>query len=487
MDPALANRACLGWMGWTRVNLLRKRGSCPDERRSKRTAWQEHSRAVAWCLFIGLVLVYNSNGRETPTYDSQPTKYAARELALYGRLTLDQVVARAPDYGRRAAFQRDRHGHYRSAYSVVPSIEAAIPAAFLHVTRLVDLRAPLAPSLIAKLTASLLTAAAVALVFAALARTFGIGTAALVAVGLGLGTNLWPLASGTLWQLETVSFGLALALYGWLRPGDTLQVRWVVVGAIGVALAASARPQIAPIAAVLLVELGARIGLRRAMSAIAVVTAAAVILMACQWWWFGDVLGATPALQGQNLEVHAVTGTLNPQPWVGAAGLLLSPNRGLITFSPVVLVALVGIPLLWRQPSLNGERWWGAAAIVQFVCYSCYSMWWGGHTYGPRYLVDVLIPLVPAAAVGVGRVTARRWRQIAALVALVLSVLVAATGSYCYPHDGWNGDPDVDLHHERVWDWRDLQIVRCWRNGPSPQNFTLLDWAAVRRDRTRGL
>ena len=451
------------------------------------TAWWKRPQAVAWGLFIGLVLVYNSNGRETPTYDSYPTKYAARELALYGRLTLDKVVARAPDYGGRTAFQLDRHGHYRSAYSVVPSIEAAIPAALLHVTGLVDLRAPLAPSLIAKLTASLLTAASVALVFAALARTFGIQTSGLVAVGLGLGTNLWPLASGTLWQLETVSVGLAIALYGWFRPRDTLHVRWVVVGAAGLALAASARPQIAPIAAVLLAGLGARVGLRRSMGAIAVVGAAAVVLMSCQWWWFGDVLGATPALQAQNLAAHAVTGTLNPQPWAGAAGLLFSPNRGLITFSPVVLVALVGIPMAWRRPSLHGERWWGAAAIVQFVCYSYYSMWWGGHTYGPRYLVDVLIPLAPAAAVGVGWVTARRWRRIPALVALVLSILVAATGSYCYPHDGWNTDPSVDFHHERIWDWRDLQVVRCWRNGPSPQNFTLFAWAAVRRDRTGGL
>lgn len=366
---------------------------------------------------------------------------------------------------------------------MVPAIEAAIPAAILHVTRLVDLRAPLAPNLIAKLTASLITAASVAFVFLALARTFGARTGALVAVGLGTGTNLWPLASGTLWQLETVCLGPAIALHGWLRPITTLSPRWVAVGAAGLALAASARPQIAPMVAVLLIGMGVRVGLRRAMIAIVVVGAAAVILVACQWWWFGHPLGATPALQAQNLDVHAVTGTLNSRPWIGAAGLLVSPNRGLITFSPVVLVALAGLFLAWKQPSLLGERWWGTAAIVQFACYSWYSMWWGGHTFGPRYLVDVLIPLVPAAALGVEWVSVRRWRRVGALAALLLSVAIAATGAFCYPHDGWNSDPDVDQHHERVWDWGDLQIVRCWRNGPSPQNFTLLDWATVRRDR----
>jgi len=85
---------------------------------SDRLAW-------TWLVFIAAFLVYNTNGREIQSYDSQPTKYAARELALHGRLTLDAVVASAPPLAERSAFQRDRSGRYRSAYSVVPSIEAA--------------------------------------------------------------------------------------------------------------------------------------------------------------------------------------------------------------------------------------------------------------------------------------------------------------------------------------------------------------------------
>jgi hypothetical protein len=438
-------------------------------------------RTVAWCLFAGLLLAYNSNGRETSTYDSQPTKFAARELALHGRLTLDTVVANAPDYQTRPAFQRDRHGHYRSAYSVVPSIEAAIPAAILHVTRLVDLRAPLAPSLIAKLTASVLTAGSVVLVFLALAAGYGNRTALLVALGLGLGTNLWPLAGGTLWTLETVSFGMAIALYAWLRPDDGLTTRWVVIGAMGVSLAASARVQTMPMIAVLLISLIARVGFRRSTAGLAVVAGAAAVLMAFQWWWFGDVLGALPMLQAQNLAAHGVTGTLNPHPLDGAAGLLVSPNRGLIVFSPVVLVAFAGMWLARRGPMALGTGWWSIAAIVQFIAYACYSMWWGGHTYGPRYLVDILIPLAPAAAIGVGWVAAVRWRRMAALLAVAWSMLVAATGAFCFPHDRWNSEPDVDRHHERIWDWSDLQIVRCWRKGPSPQNFNLFVREAVRQ------
>jgi hypothetical protein len=440
------------------------------------------ARRPAWLIFAAVLLVYNSNGREIQSYDSQPTKFAARELALHGRLTLDAVVAAAPPLAERAAFQKDRSGSFRSAYSVVPSIEAAAVALPLHASGLVDLTAPLAPSLIASLTASLLTAAAVGLVFAAAARRIPVRAAAILALGLGLGTNLWPLASRSLWQLETVVFGFALALFAWWRAPAEIRARHLLLGAAGLALAGGARMETTPAIGVLLIGLAVRLGIKRAAPAFLIVGVTAAALMAAQWTWFGSVLGAKMILQTSGFEAHAVTSTISVQPWVGALGLLLSPSRGLIIFSPIVLVPLIALPLAWRQRTDAGDRWWTAAAIVQFVCYACYSMWWGGHTYGPRYLVDALVPLTPAAAVGMTWVAARPWRQVAAAAALCWSVIVAATGAFCYPHDRWNTDPaDVDRHHERLWDWNDPQILRCWHRGASPQNFDLFDPGAVRR------
>jgi hypothetical protein len=68
-------------------------------------------------------------------------------------------------------------------------------------------------------------------------------------------------------------------------------------------------------------------------------------------------------------------------------------------------------------------------------------------------------------------------------VALAWSIATAALGAFCYPNDRWNSDPlDVDRHHERLWDWSDMQIVRCCKAGASPHNFALIDRAAFRLD-----
>jgi hypothetical protein len=113
--------------------------------------------------------------------------------------------------------------------------------------------------------------------------------------------------------------------------------------------------------------------------------------------------------------------------------------------------------------------------------YSFYGVWWGGHTFGPRYLIDVLPMLVPLGALALARPRSFVWNDLAA-VALGWSILVAATGAFCYPNDAWNTSPaDVDRDHARLWSVSDNQILRCWKAGVSPQTFTLITRDAFRR------
>jgi hypothetical protein len=438
-------------------------------------------RLTAAGLFIVLVLVYNSNGREIGSYDTQPTKFAARELLLRGTLSLNHVVGVTPQYATRWGFILAADGNYRSIYSPVPALMAAVITWPLWRAGLIDLQAPLAPGLMAVLTASVLISLAVTLAFLYARQVLPRGRALLLAAGLGLGTGFWSTASQTLWQTETAVFGLALAVLGFAAPGERVSGRGAIAIGVGLGLAGATRPQLAPVVAILLAGTWVRSAPRHAFAATALVATFVAAVCVANLEWFGNPLGALPLLQETNSLVHRTGASFGLQ-LEGFLGLLVSPSRGLLVFSPVVLVAAAGIPRAfaagWRSPL----PWCVLALAAQYALYGSYAVWWGGHTYGPRYLVDILPIAVPLAAVAM--VPSRRVRGtgVAAAAMLAWSIAVAATGAFCYPYDEWNVDPsDVDRNHVRLWSVADNQIARCWKRGLSPQNFTLVDRAAFRR------
>ena len=438
---------------------------------------------IAAAIVVALMIVYNANGREIGSYDSQPNKYAARELLLRHTLSLNHVVGATPQLADRPGFVVDRSGRIRSAYSPAPAVLAAAIAWPLWKSGLLDIRAPLAPSVMAVLAASLLTALAVALAYLTARDRTTRRRSVLLAAGLGLGTGFWSSISQTLWVHETAVLGIAMAVFAFAAPVERIQRRGPIFIGLGLGLAGIARSQLAPLIAVLLAGTVWRAGLRRTLVAVVMVGLAAGALMAIYLRWFGHPLGPLTTMVALNNSIHDTRSPFHLG-IDGFAGLLVSPNRGLLIFSPVVFVALAGARAAvvdgWQSPL----RWCALAALAQYGLYSTYSVWWAGHTYGPRYLLDVLPVLVPLAAATLARMRLRSAAGFAASAALVWSICVAATGAFYYPNDAWNTDPDeVDRDHGRLWSWSDSQIVRCWERGPSPQNFTLFTREAWRVDK----
>jgi hypothetical protein len=438
------------------------------------------THAVALAVGLAAFVLYNANGREIGGYDTQPAKFAAIELAARGTLTLDRVVAAEPGYASRSAFARDRQGRYRSAYPLVDPAIAGAVAWTLAAVRVLDLDAPLAPALAATFTASLVTAVAVALAFLTARHWLSAGHAVLVALGFGLGTNVWLIAQ-TLSQHDVVVFGLMGAVYCLVRPPERWSpTRMLVLGAL-LAITGAARPQVAPAIAVLLAGTSLRAGWRLGALAAAPVALAGLAVIGTNLYWFGHPLGGMAATEALHPYVHGVTGTFSSTPWVGAAGLLASPSRGILVFSPVVLVVLAAAPRLWNEGLRGPLALCLAAGAVQFSLYASYTVWWGGHTYGPRYMIDILPLTVPLAAAGVQNLRGQ-LAGILTVLALAWSVGVAATGAFVFPAERWNTDPvNIDTNHDRLWNWRDLQFVRCWQAGLNDRNFMLFTSEAFRR------
>jgi hypothetical protein len=429
-------------------------------------------------LFLALVAVYNANGREIGGSDSQPTKFGARALALRGNLRLDDDILTQPLLAERASFARDLRGRYRSAYSPVGSVFGGVTAVGLRALG-ADLDAPRGPNLIAVLTASTLTAVAVCLVFLTLVPITSRAVALMVAIGLGLGTNFWALHSQTMAQHDVVAFGLALALFNWTRPTPALRARHLWIGALGLAFAVTARMQTAPLVGLMGLGLLVRVGWRRAAGPLALAAGLLAVLLAAQWRWFGHLLGAIPLLEQLHPDVHAVSGSFSREPWVGAAGLLVSPSRGLFVYSPVVLIALFGIMPALRARRDCGLGWALLGALALYAGYSLYTVWWGGHSYGPRYLLDFVVVLAVPAGVALEGVLRGRLARAACAVALAWSMIAAGTGAFFA--NTWNTSPaSVDRNHARLWEWHDPQILRAWQSGLSPQNFNLFNWTVWR-------
>jgi hypothetical protein len=53
-------------------------------------------------------------------------------------------------------------------------------------------------------------------------------------------------------------------------------------------------------------------------------------------------------------------------------------------------------------------------------------------------------------------------------VILAWSVFAQIVGAFYYPGGNWDGDPNIDQHPERLWDFEDTQITRAIKAGPAP-------------------
>lgn len=179
-----------------------------------------------------------------------------------------------------------------------------------------------------------------------------------------------------------------------------------------------------------------------------------------QTYYSGDSSGGMDALR--NVPGHV-------------AGLLVSPARGLLLFSPILVLVPLGVHRLWRARLLGSVEWlFLAIAVGLFSVAALWPDWWGGSSYGPRLLIETL-PflcwfLVPVAD---GLFSAReqhdttrpRWQTRGATVAiaglLATGLFVHSQGALLHASICWNTDPvPIEGNPYRLWDWSDPQPLR---------------------------
>ncbi len=185
--------------------------------------------------------------------------------------------------------------------------------------------------------------------------------------------------------------------------------------------------------------------------------------------WFGQITGVYKMEFGST--------------WAdGLPGVLLSPVSGLLVYFPIAIFGFAGI---WKAVRENWTSIYGVFAVfigTSVLVIAKWSMWHGGHCFGPRLLSEIqpflllgCIPLAPAFT--------KLRVAVPGLVVLIWCVTVQTIGLTLFPASLWLDLPaDVDFHKERRWDWRDNPLSRsllvAWQNHVASDPAPLHEWKA---------
>jgi hypothetical protein len=440
----------------------------PADRQGTGTLLDRRDRVVVAALFLTTFAIFVGS-KVHPLGDSFYSLLLSEHLLTRGGFALDEHFALPLDPDRYPGINGSRgpypyqietvggHAYYYfplgSSILSVPFVAAARAAGVstLNPNGTYDRRAERE---LQAVLASLLMAT-LAVVFYATARLLlPTGWSAAIALVGALGTQTWSTAALALWS-DTWGV-LLLGVVVWLLlahearnrplPGATLAtlVAWMYI----------VRPTNAPV----VVAVGVYLFVRDRASAARYVLVGGLwlaALSAYSWAHFHRVLPRYYTERWLTFERF----------WAPLAAHLVSPNRGLFVFVPVVPFVLW---LLVRHArALRHRRLLvlaGAVIVTHLVAISGFVMWHAGMAYGPRYTTGIVPWLVLLAVLGVRAMLDRGPAPRAALAAgallAVLSVAIQARGAFAPATWRWNLTPPIESHpDEKVWDWRSPQIA----------------------------
>jgi hypothetical protein len=347
---------------------------------------------------------------------------------------------------RYFAVHSDRQDTYVSTFSVVPGLTFLPMAAVLRAMGPEAMRKTALRLSAARLHAASLTALSAVFLFLIARRYTRPTTALWLAAAYALGTCAWSIASQTLWQ-QTVNLALLTAgAYAFLRALEhRLDGKAMFVAGMLFGTATASRPTavfyLAALAYYLLRER------RTALPGLAAGAAVPLSLIALyNLYYFGTPFNFAQELIGHQIALEK-TGDQNV--WqtpliVGAAGLLASPSRGLLVFSPFLALSAVGMIRLFREQEYASLRPLAAAALLTMAVQCKWFDWWGGWTYGYRPWLEAVPVLVLALLPVAAPVLARPWAAGLVFTALAWSVFVQGLGAFAY---------------DKYWNARDLHAV----------------------------
>jgi hypothetical protein len=265
------------------------------------------------------------------------------------------------------------------------------------------------------------------------------GTGAITATSFGLGTLALPLA-GTMFAhlvAAALGFGAFVAVWSGVRATSRRELRYVV-GGLCAGLAVLTEYQAVFIAAIVLVYVAHRT-LRGAVLFVAAAVPSVLALAAYNTAAFDSPLHLSYRYVAEEFATEQAKGFFGigfPDP-VRLWHILFTWD-GLLLRSPILVLAAVGLVLVWRKGLRAEAVVCGAVSLVFLLLNAGYYDVLGGGSPGPRFLV----PGLPFLGVGLA-CSFHRWPR------LTLTIAVLSVGLMTYRSATWFW-PDLQ-HFLTVW------------------------------------
>ena len=148
------------------------------------------------------------------------------------------------------------------------------------------------------------------------------------------------------------------------------------------------------------------------------------------------------------------------------AGNIISPARGLLVFSPILILAFYGL-VRYFPKKLNSMNFLVMIIMLShWFLISSFPHWYGGHSYGSRLFTDMLpfiMHFIVLAYQKISSMTKNKQLLIQLLLSplLLFSFYVHYKGSHEIAVHLWNSKPTkIQEDTSRLWEWSDMQMFR---------------------------
>ena len=400
------------------------------------TAMTQRLRGAFFAAALLCTLVLTVD--DTPSVDAASASVGGWRIATSGEPWLEEIDLEALRYSYSdppLGIAETPAGH-EVVHASPGVVAASVPAYVGSSSQPSDFRIFRAGML-----AALVTWLTVLLMYSALRSRLGPSLATAACGVLALGTPLWSVAADAMWPHTITALGLTGM--AWAASRD----RWLLAGVLG-GVGLTGRLHLSAAVAVF----GVSAGLAHRQWARTFMVAAGslpFLVLAASWsrWLYGNW---DPAGGYAQVDAYATVAADRTalQTLINWSGLLVSPNKGLLIWTPIVLLLLPSVVRSWgAQPT------WAKSLVYGGITYTAVqglmSVFAGGSAfYGYRLTIELLVSLTPMLAFALPHTRVRTRPLFASVAGLQVGAigLGAAFDSPGLPiEQSWTNNAFFDL------------------------------------------